>query len=55
MAKNYYYIGLMSGTSLDGVDTVLVGFDQLKPILLSSNIQPIEPDLRETLLETIHP
>ncbi len=55
MAKNNYYIGLMSGTSLDGVDTVLVGFDQLKPILLSSYVHPIEPDLRETLLETIHP
>ncbi|MCL4161060.1 UNVERIFIED_CONTAM: hypothetical protein GTU68_059054, partial [Idotea baltica] len=45
----------MSGTSLDGVDTVLVGFDQLKPTLISSYVHPIDPDLRESLLSTIHP
>ncbi|MEB8431689.1 anhydro-N-acetylmuramic acid kinase [Cocleimonas sp. KMM 6892] len=55
MAKIDYYIGLMSGTSLDGVDTVLVGFDQLKPTLIASYVHPIESNLRETLLETIHP
>ena len=55
MAKINYYIGLMSGTSLDGVDTVLVGFDQFKPTLISSHIHPIDPDLRESLLRTIHP
>ena len=55
MARIDYYIGLMSGTSLDGVDTVLVGFDHLKPTLLSSYVHPIEPDLKESLLKTIHP
>ncbi len=55
MTKIDYYIGLMSGTSLDGVDAVLVGFDQQSPTLISSYVHPIEPNLRETLLETIHP
>ena len=55
MAKIDSYIGLMSGTSLDGVDTVLVGFDQQNPILISSYVHPIESSLKETLLKTIHP
>ncbi len=55
MAKIDYYIGLMSGTSLDGVDAVLVGFDQVKPTLLSSYAHPIEANLKDLILKTIHP
>ena len=45
-----YYIGLMSGTSLDGADGVLVSFsgDQLKVVASAS--RPFQPPLRAELL-----
>ena len=44
------YIGLMSGTSLDGVDAVLVGFDQPKPTLITKFYLPFDDDLKGNLL-----
>jgi anhydro-N-acetylmuramic acid kinase len=45
------YIGLMSGTSLDGVDTVLVDLAQDKPELLAQHYLPFDDALRSELLE----
>jgi anhydro-N-acetylmuramic acid kinase len=47
------FIGLMSGTSLDGIDAVVAAFDahdHNAPRLLHSYYQPFAPALRETLL-----
>jgi anhydro-N-acetylmuramic acid kinase len=39
------YIGLMSGSSLDGVDAVLVSFESASPQLQAHLVHPIEPEL----------
>ena len=45
----------MSGTSLDGVDAVLVDFSDNKPALIESYSHPIPDKLKEELLDTIQP
>lgn len=44
------YIGIMSGTSLDGIDAVLVDLSQAAPSLVSSHYQPYAEPLKEALL-----
>jgi anhydro-N-acetylmuramic acid kinase len=44
------YIGLMSGTSLDGIDGVLVDLDGIAPRLLAHSRQPFDPALCDELL-----
>ena len=44
------YIGLMSGTSLDGVDAALVDFSGDRPVVLVTHFAPFAPALRAELL-----
>ncbi|MBU0621325.1 MAG: anhydro-N-acetylmuramic acid kinase [Gammaproteobacteria bacterium] len=44
------FIGIMSGTSLDGVDAVLADLSQATPRLLASHYQPYPEPLKEALL-----
>lgn len=51
---NEYYIGLISGTSMDAVDTVLVDFKS-KPKLIGVHSEPIAPRLKQSLLALCSP
>lgn len=44
------YIGLMSGTSADGIDAVLVDFNQPYPSIIATHYTPYTPLLKEKIL-----
>lgn len=49
------YIGLISGTSVDGVDAALVSFADASPRLMESCLFPYSSDLRAALLDLFLP
>jgi anhydro-N-acetylmuramic acid kinase len=49
------YLGIMSGTSLDGIDVALTDFKEGKPQLLASHYQPYPRTLKDVLLELHQP
>ncbi|AEG12354.1 anhydro-N-acetylmuramic acid kinase [Shewanella baltica] len=53
--KNAYYIGLMSGTSMDGVDAVLVDFSGAQPQLIASHTEAIPSHLLKGLQRLCSP
>ena len=50
-----YYIGLMSGTSMDGVDAVLVDFSQSQPRLIAGHTEAIPEHLLKGLQRLCQP
>jgi anhydro-N-acetylmuramic acid kinase len=51
MSNKQLYIGLISGTSVDGIDCVLVHFNGAMPELLATHSHPIPDSLRASVLE----
>jgi len=49
------FIGLMSGTSMDAIDAVLVEFDSDRPRLLAHHQHPLTDELRHSILRLQQP
>ncbi len=49
-----YFIGIMSGTSLDGIDVVIVDFNNATTQLIASSTTPYEPDIKQEIENTVN-
>lgn len=54
-SKSNYYIGLISGTSMDSIDAVIVSITKDKIKLIESHANPIDDELRKEILSLCHP
>lgn len=54
MDKNYY-IGLMSGTSIDSVDAALVDLSATQPILIEHHNHEIPDEVKQAIVKLCHP
>lgn len=50
-----YYIGLMSGTSVDGIDAALVEFRNNTPRLINFDFTPFDQTTKDTIKRLSHP
>ena len=50
--RQEYYLGIMSGTSLDGVDIALMAFAE-QPQFIVGQFTPMPTDLRQDLLQLV--
>ncbi len=51
MSAHEYFIGLLSGTSVDGIDAVVVDFAATPPSLIASHSEAIPDELRSRILQ----
>ncbi len=49
-----YYVGTISGTSMDGIDCALIDFNATEPVLVDTHFTPMPQPLRKRLLELCH-
>lgn len=52
---NELYVGLMSGTSIDGIDAVLVNFGNTTPELLATHYQAFSEDMKNYIFSLCQP
>jgi anhydro-N-acetylmuramic acid kinase len=55
MPSESLFIGLISGTSLDGVDAVVIDLGNNRPQLIASHVEPYSSQLRSALRELCQP